>query len=574
LVAVGPEEAGGSRMRVGGRETRARVVVLTAGIILLTGAEAGLAAPVQPVRMCAEWEPAVGTLIRWPLGIPSTLVVELAEDDSLYVLVETPGQESQARAAFASWGVNLGHCRFIYAQTYSHWTRDWGPHSVFDGDGVWGIVDPVFDGYPWVSGCDLKGAAGAEPGASLAVPEDRRGGRGWEEDDAVNAVLAQEFDCPLHELPAYLTGGNLMADGHGTAFSTEQMVDENAPLWSQMEFLGLALQYIGATAYRIVTNPDLYGLQHIDCWAKLLDEETILVKSLPLWHPELPCIEAVVEEVEQLTTCYGRPYKIVRVFCGAYSGNNTAAYTNSLILNRKVLVPLFGIPSDQAALDAYEAAMPGYEVLGFSYGSWYYYDALHCRVMGIYDRHMLRIWHRPLDQQVLTSPEFPIDVMIDDRSEAGLMEDSLCVYWRSSGGPTWNPVALTGTAGTDSFTAGIPWQPPGTIVEYYIAAADSSGRRETLPRTAPGGWYTFTVTDAMSLVTIAFEADSVRLRWEAVPGAMLYRVYSSDLPYSGFSEDTSGTLSGTEWVAPVSGTERYYHVTAVSAPSLVAPSSE
>ena len=38
-------------------------------------------------RLVAEWEPALGTLIRWPLGIPSDLVVELASDDFLYVLV-------------------------------------------------------------------------------------------------------------------------------------------------------------------------------------------------------------------------------------------------------------------------------------------------------------------------------------------------------------------------------------------------------------------------------------------------------------------------------------------------------
>ena len=41
-----------------------------------------------PRRMVAEWEPAYGTLVRWPLGIPAMLVVELAQDDSLYVLVE------------------------------------------------------------------------------------------------------------------------------------------------------------------------------------------------------------------------------------------------------------------------------------------------------------------------------------------------------------------------------------------------------------------------------------------------------------------------------------------------------
>ena len=39
-------------------------------------------------RVVAEWEPAIGTMIRWPLGIPSDLVVELASDNIVYVLTE------------------------------------------------------------------------------------------------------------------------------------------------------------------------------------------------------------------------------------------------------------------------------------------------------------------------------------------------------------------------------------------------------------------------------------------------------------------------------------------------------
>ena len=57
-------------------------------------------------RVVAEWEPALGTMIRWPLGIPSNLVVELASEDILYVLVETNNQQNQATNSFNSWGVN------------------------------------------------------------------------------------------------------------------------------------------------------------------------------------------------------------------------------------------------------------------------------------------------------------------------------------------------------------------------------------------------------------------------------------------------------------------------------------
>jgi agmatine/peptidylarginine deiminase len=487
-------------------------------------------------------------------------VVELAEEDSLYVLVETSWQEDQATTTFTAWGVNLGHCRFVYADTYSHWTRDWGPHSVFDGNGQWGILDPVFDGYPWVPGCDTN----ASPVLLVNPVCRRRGIRGYEEDDAVNAVLAQEFACPLYQLPAYLTGGNVMVDGQGTAFSTQQMVDENGPLWSEEEFLDLAARYAGITRYNLITNPDIYGLQHIDCWAKLLDEETIIIKQLPEWHPEHACIEAVVEQVEVMISCYGRPYRIYRVLCGSYNGQATAAYTNSLILNRKVLVPIFGITSDENALSTYREAMPGYEVIGIPYANWYYYDALHCRTMGIFDRHMLRMLHRRLDEEVWDQDEYEIAVMIDDRSQTGLIQDSLAVLWRVQGSGPWHRVSLIETAGIDSFAASIPGQSLGVTIEYYIVAADSSGRRETLPRPAPSGTYHFAVSQAMSELTIQLADGVVLLDWEDVFGATAYRVYSSLTPFDGFTVDTSGTFDGSSWAAPAQGESSYYYVTAVA----------
>ena len=59
-----------------------------------------LLSQIPDTRVVAEWEPALGTMIRWPLGIPSDLVVELASDDILYVLVETNNQQNQAINSF------------------------------------------------------------------------------------------------------------------------------------------------------------------------------------------------------------------------------------------------------------------------------------------------------------------------------------------------------------------------------------------------------------------------------------------------------------------------------------------
>ena len=38
-------------------------------------------------RTAAEWEPAQGTMVVWPLSVPYKLVVELSKDNHLYTLI-------------------------------------------------------------------------------------------------------------------------------------------------------------------------------------------------------------------------------------------------------------------------------------------------------------------------------------------------------------------------------------------------------------------------------------------------------------------------------------------------------
>jgi len=438
--------------------------------------------------MTAEWEPAVGSLVVWPLSIPSGLVVELARDDVLYTLVGSESAEADARASYQSWGVDMNNVAFIYAWLNSVWTRDWGPQMVFRGSGGAGINDPWFNGYPAVPGCGVTGAAGVS-GAGGGI---RRLPAGWDDDDEINATLADYFAWPLYQMPAFCTGGNIMTDGYGTAMSTQLMITENAPFMSEGQFRDLAREYLGIERYLIFDNPEEYGIQHIDCYAKLLDPETVIIKQLPAWHPEYDCVEELAGAFSSLFSSFARPYKVVRVFCDTYSGSSAAAYTNSLILNGKVLVPTFGIPSDGAALQAYADAMPGYDVYGFEYDHWYHYDALHCRVMGIFDPGMLRLAHRPLDPDVYYRTYYEINAGVEDHSGAGLVPDETKVYWRLDGDAAWQSAPLVRTAG-DLFVGWIPGQAVGSTVHYYLAAKDSSGREETLPPTAPEGHFAFNV---------------------------------------------------------------------------------
>ncbi len=414
--------------------------------------------PTAPVRQCAEWEPVTGVLVRYDMGfgLPGELIVEYAEEITVHVLV-VEDQLSNAYNALENDGVNMANVEFVIAETNSIWTRDYGPQFIF-ADGVWGIVDHIYN-------------------------------RPRPDDDLVNWTLGTEWGCSVYGTDVIHTGGNYMADGHGKGFSTELVWDENAEL-TEEQLNQMMLDFLGIEEYIVIPDIAEDGIHHIDCWAKLLSEETILVKEVPTDHPHYDALEANVAYLESLTNCYGRPYNIVRVFCGRLRKDEVAAYTNSLILNQKVFVPLFGISTDTEALATYSAAMPGYEVLGYE-GSWLSDDAIHCRSMGVHDRFMLVVDTNPIQDFETNLQGYRVSAFIDDRSEAGLVNDSLLVFWRLAGEPSFSPLALSETIHPDSVETYIPGQNDHSEVEYYILAKDYTGRRQTRPMAAPVDLYSF-----------------------------------------------------------------------------------
>jgi len=448
------------------------------------------AVPREEVRVAAEWEPALGALVRWPLMVPESLLVEIAKDDTLFLLVEDEESKVEAKAELVEWGIDLANVRFIVAkQGGAHaWTRDWGPPARFSEEGGYSLVDPWFDDYP------LSGA-GCE---SRLYSQRRLVFRDFTSDDLATEVLADALGFASLQVPIALTGGNALVDGHGTVFSTCTMANENRALGvSEDQFFTAVRQQMGISRYVMIPNFELFGIQHIDCFLKLLDEERILVARPPEGHPHYERSEAIVRELSSLTNAYGRPYQIIRIDTPPYWWDFMPAYTNSLILNRKVLVPLYGIPADRDALETWRKAMPGYQVIGFEHQGgwlerWMSFDALHCRTRAIWDPEMLYMAHKRIEETVAPAEAYPIEVKIRDHSQAGLIREKLALSWRPSGEHRWRVIPLVPTGDPETFAASIPGGAAGQGVEYFLSAADRSGRREFLPRTAPDGYYSFT----------------------------------------------------------------------------------
>ncbi len=313
--------------------------------------------PPGPVRAIAEYEPMQGVLIRYPFGISTSLIREMAEDVIVYCLVSS-WSENSAYNSMNNAGVNMNNVEFIIGSTDSYWTRDYGPWWVVDGDGNYSIVDFTYN-------------------------------RPRYNDNQAPFKVSEHLDIPYYSADFVATGGNYMTDGLGIAAASHIAYTENnecntndndsIPLESCNYIDNIMEDYYGIDTYHVVADPNDEYIDHIDCWGKYLSPTKVLIRSVPANHDQYSMIEEVANYFETTLTNEGDPWEVYRVYTPS-----DQPYTNSLILNDKVLVPIMNSSWDDDAIAIYEEAMPGYEILGFT-GTWQSTDALHCRVRGIPD---------------------------------------------------------------------------------------------------------------------------------------------------------------------------------------------
>jgi agmatine deiminase len=431
--------------------------------------------PTAPIRNCAEWEPASGVLIRYPLGLPYNLLRDFDDDVTLHVIVSSTYQ-STAIANFVANGVDTSKVQWLVRTSDSIWTRDYGPWFVFDGNGDITIINHVYN-RPY------------RPN-----------------DNLIPLYFGNQQGIPVVSHDMYHTGGNYMTDGAHFSMSTDLVYDEawSANGMTPSEVDQLMEDYYGITTYHVVDDISSSGIHHIDTWGKFLDEETVLIKEVTSSHYTYANLEQRATLIASLPSSTGRNYTVHRVYCQNIGGGEPASYTNSLILNDHIYVPCFNNATyDTAAVETYRSCAPGYVVKGYYYSGFLTDDALHCRAKGVMDSGMLRVEHVPIREERMGA--VTMQATVDDRSETGVSAVEL--HYRYAGG-SWESVAM-GPVGGDEYEGTIPNPPSDTTVDYYVHAADNSGREAGMPRTEPASWYTFSLLgDATGVAAVASPAPA------------------------------------------------------------------
>jgi agmatine deiminase len=425
--------------------------------------------PPTPVRTMAEWEELQGIVITWT-SYQSILrqIVQHAQQEGLVYIVCS--DSNTVKTYLTQGGVPHINLKFVIAPFNSVWIRDYGPWTAYSGvaDSL-KIIDWIYN-------------------------------RPRLLDNQIPNVMANYLSLPIYQMiqsPNNLiaTGGNFMVDGNHIGFSSKLILTEN-PGKTSSQIDAIMNAYMGLNTYIKMDVLPQDGIHHIDMHMKLLDEETILIGQYPPGNPDGPVVENNIQYIlNNFLTCYGRPYKIVRIpMPQNLSGSPYYTYANSTFVNKTVIVPIYGFSQDTTALRIYRENLPGYNVVGVLCNSMISAGgAIHCinKEIGV-DEPIFFSHAKLLNTNNVSSP-YNVKSYIKTRS--GVASASL--YWSTDTTAGYNTVNMTAVG--DTFTANIPAQPLGTNVYYYLSATSNSSRTVTKPLTAPTGHYKFLVDNETSI---------------------------------------------------------------------------
>ncbi len=451
-------------------------------------------APDQPVRTMAEWEELQAVVITWTsyTTILKEIVRHAKEEVEVIIVCSNPALvKNSLNAANIDWSTNV---TFVQEDFNTVWVRDYGPNSVYINDvESLAFVDWIYN-------------------------------RPRPKDDIIPERIAQELGIDVYcttQVPTDLvhTGGNFMADGMGTSFSSNLVLDENGPLnnWgisnhSEEDIDQIMNDYMGISTYPKMTNLPYDAIHHIDMHMKLLDEERILVGEYPEGVADGPQIEANIQYVlNNFVTPYGNPYEIIRVPMppenGAYPnwGGDYRTYANAIFLNKTILVPTYEEEYDTTGLRIWEESMPGYNIVGINCNQIIPASgAIHCITKEVGTDDPLLVNHERVREGCISEDTY---VSASIKHASGVA--SAKVYYTTDLSSGYESMDMTYSE-NDVWEANLPAMAEEASVYYYFEAVANSGKTILRPLTAPTGNFDFDAIDC-SVSTDNVDPEATRL---------------------------------------------------------------
>ena len=338
-----------------------------------------------PSRYCmpAEWAPHAAVWLQWPeesmrdypgygvklesIWLEMTRV--LHEHVKVRIVVGGEPQRDRLQAQFRHFGFNLSGIELMVIPHDDVWARDNGPIFVLDSAGQLAVTSWNFNGW-----------GGRSPSTR---------------DMGVARTVASMLDLPLVKAPFTAEGGAMEVDGNGTFMATRSSIlnANRNPDLDLFEAEKVFSNLLGVERFIWLSGapPDICEKlgdctdYHIDIAARFTPGGAILFcDSIDKSDPRYHYLARHRAELEGAVDAQGKPFDLIALptpkvystgiasigiqnMSGASQnpGRLTdASYTNYLVTNGLVVVPVYGCAEDERAKAILEELFPGRSVIG------------------------------------------------------------------------------------------------------------------------------------------------------------------------------------------------------------------
>lgn len=320
-------------------------------------------------RWPAEWEPHRATWLSWPhnqetwptqlaevVNTFASMVEALVAHEQVCIGLADAAAEEGARAALRARGVDADQgVTFHHYATHDAWVRDHGPIFLVR---------------------DAAGTASARALVDFRFDNWGRKYPGWEIDDSVPEHVARITGTRRFVCGEVLEGGSIDGDGCGSILTTESCLlhpnrSQGGAPRTRESLEHLLADQLGARRVlwlgRGIEGDDTDG--HVDDVARFAAPDVVVaaVCDDPVDPNHAPLAENR-RRLESFTAPRGGALRVVELpmppRLQSHFGRSPASYANFYVANGVVLVPVFGVSSDDRALSVLGELWPERDVRG------------------------------------------------------------------------------------------------------------------------------------------------------------------------------------------------------------------
>ncbi|WP_462171695.1 agmatine deiminase family protein [Pseudoalteromonas xiamenensis] len=334
-------------------------------------------------RLLPEWTEQDAVMLTWPHAdtdwshilddvepVYVTLCQQISQVQKVLIVAHDESLKAHITHLLAEHGVDLTQIVFVDAPCDDTWARDHGPLTTANELGEIYIKDFVFNG--WGDKFDAS------------------------QDNAINRQVVDQAaskNAKYKPLNFVLEGGGVEINENGVLLATSEcLLNPNRnPSLSKQEIEQTLQDELGVRSFLWVDHGYLAGDDtdsHIDTLVRFAPNDTIVYVECDDEEDEhYDALSKMASQLETFRTPSGEPYQLIPLpwpkACFDSEGYRLpATYANYLIINKTVLVPVYGDEFDGFALGQIQQAYPDRTVIGVNcLPIIHQFGSLHCITM-------------------------------------------------------------------------------------------------------------------------------------------------------------------------------------------------